>query len=53
MNVMKSDLRKKMRDDLMDDSLVVYIEREIFATLLKYANSLDIVVSSQLHASHV
>ncbi|XP_039146895.1 uncharacterized protein LOC120284168 [Dioscorea cayenensis subsp. rotundata] len=33
MNIVKTDLRNKMGDGLMNDSLVVYIEREIFATI--------------------
>ncbi|XP_039135754.1 uncharacterized protein LOC120273181 [Dioscorea cayenensis subsp. rotundata] len=33
MNVVKTDLRNKMGDEWMNDSLVVYIEREVFATI--------------------
>ncbi|XP_039121406.1 uncharacterized protein LOC120258120 [Dioscorea cayenensis subsp. rotundata] len=33
MNVVKTDLRNKMIDEWMNDSLVVYIEKEIFATI--------------------
>ncbi|KAH7673951.1 Ribonuclease H-like protein [Dioscorea alata] len=32
-NVVKTDLRNKMGDEWMNDSLVVYIEREVFATI--------------------
>ncbi|KAH7668896.1 Ribonuclease H-like protein, partial [Dioscorea alata] len=33
MNIVKTDLRNKMGDEWMNDSLVVYIEREVFATI--------------------
>ncbi|XP_039123378.1 uncharacterized protein LOC120259998 [Dioscorea cayenensis subsp. rotundata] len=33
MNIVKADLRNKMGDEWMNDSLVVYIEREVFATI--------------------
>ncbi|XP_039128506.1 uncharacterized protein LOC120264748 [Dioscorea cayenensis subsp. rotundata] len=33
MNIVKTDLRNKMGDGWMNDSLVVYIEREVFATI--------------------
>ncbi|KAH7658156.1 Ribonuclease H-like protein [Dioscorea alata] len=33
MNVVKTDLRNKMGDEWMNDSLVVYIEWEVFATI--------------------
>ncbi|XP_039123466.1 uncharacterized protein LOC120260089 [Dioscorea cayenensis subsp. rotundata] len=32
-NVVKTDLRKEMGDEWMNDSLVVYIEWEVFATI--------------------
>ncbi|XP_039122106.1 zinc finger MYM-type protein 1-like [Dioscorea cayenensis subsp. rotundata] len=33
MNIVKTDLCNKMGDEWMNDSLVVYIEREVFATI--------------------
>lgn len=33
MNIVKTDLRNKMGDEWLNDSLVVYIEREVFATI--------------------
>ena len=33
MNIVKTDLRNKMGDEWMNDSLVVYIEQEVFATI--------------------
>ncbi|KAH7679456.1 Ribonuclease H-like protein [Dioscorea alata] len=33
MNVVKTDLRNKMGDEWMNDSMIVYIEKEIFATI--------------------
>lgn len=33
MNIVKKDLRNKMGDEWMNDSMVVYIERDIFATI--------------------
>ncbi|XP_039119636.1 zinc finger MYM-type protein 1-like, partial [Dioscorea cayenensis subsp. rotundata] len=33
MNIVKTDLRNKMGDEWMNDSLVVYIECEVFATI--------------------
>lgn len=33
MNVMKTDLRNKMEDKWMNDSLVIHIQREIFANI--------------------
>lgn len=33
MNIVKTDLRNRMGDEWMNDSLVVYIEKEIFAKL--------------------
>ncbi|XP_039115769.1 zinc finger MYM-type protein 1-like [Dioscorea cayenensis subsp. rotundata] len=33
MNIVKTDLRNKMVNQWMNDSLVVYIEREVFATI--------------------
>ena len=33
MNIIKTDLRNKMNDEWMNDSMVCYIEREMFATV--------------------
>ncbi|KAH7650649.1 Ribonuclease H-like protein [Dioscorea alata] len=33
MNVVKTDLRNKMGDEWMNDSMIVYIEKEVFATI--------------------
>ena len=33
MNIIKSDLCNRMRDDWMNDCMVVYIEQEIFETI--------------------
>ncbi|XP_039135717.1 uncharacterized protein LOC120273135 [Dioscorea cayenensis subsp. rotundata] len=33
MNIVKSDLRNKMGDEWMNDSMIVYIEKEVFATI--------------------
>ena len=33
MTYVKTDLRNRMRDEWLNDSLVVFIEREIFATI--------------------
>ncbi|XP_057807510.1 uncharacterized protein LOC131022121 isoform X2 [Salvia miltiorrhiza] len=33
MKIVKTDLRNRMKDEWMNDSLVVYIEKEIFSTI--------------------
>ena len=33
MKIIKTDLCNKIRDDWMNDSMVVYVEREIFETI--------------------
>ncbi|XP_039137149.1 uncharacterized protein LOC120274685 [Dioscorea cayenensis subsp. rotundata] len=33
MNIVKTDLRNKMGDEWMNDSMIVYIEKEVFATI--------------------